>query len=92
MKEYRSHLLGPDGLIKGRVDFLGRMRARRKNERPPSSHCNITLCCQRQMNNAGAHLSTKQAHLLRILFSIGLTAVIGAGTFVVIRYLTKLSE
>jgi hypothetical protein len=28
---------------------------------------------------------------LRVLFSVGLTAFIGAGTFVVIRYLTSLA-
>jgi hypothetical protein len=37
-------------------------------------------------------VSTKQAELLRVLFSMGLTAFIGAGTFVVIRYLTGLPE
>jgi hypothetical protein len=37
-------------------------------------------------------LSTKQAELLRVLFSMALTAFIGAGTFAVIRYLTGLSE
>jgi hypothetical protein len=40
----------------------------------------------------GLQLSTKQAELLRVLFSMGLTAFVGAGTFVVIRYLTGLSE
>ena len=66
--------------------------------RSPSSHCNVTLCWQLGkapvwQNDAGAlHLSTKQAELLRVLFSMGLTAFIGAGTFVVIRYLTGLSE
>jgi hypothetical protein len=30
--------------------------------------------------------------LLRVLLSMGLTVFVGAGTFVVIRYLTGLSE
>jgi hypothetical protein len=40
----------------------------------------------------GPPLNTKQVELLRVLFSMGLTAFVGAGTFVVIRYLTGLSE
>ncbi len=37
-------------------------------------------------------LSNKQVELLRVLFSIGLTAFVGAGTFMAIRYLIGLSE
>ena len=39
----------------------------------------------------GVHLSIKQVHLLRVLFSIGLTAFVGVGTFLVIRHLIGLS-
>jgi len=38
------------------------------------------------------YLKTKQVELLRILFCIGLTAFVGAGTFMTIRYLVGLSE
>jgi hypothetical protein len=37
------------------------------------------------------YLSTKQVELLRILFSVGLTALVGVGTFMIIRYLFGLS-
>jgi hypothetical protein len=33
----------------------------------------------------------KQVHLLRVLFSIGITAFVAVGTFMVIRYLIALS-
>jgi hypothetical protein len=33
----------------------------------------------------------KQVHLLRILFSIGVTTFVAVGTFMVIRYLIALS-
>jgi hypothetical protein len=37
------------------------------------------------------HFSTKQVHLLRVLFSIGLTAFVGVGSFLALRYLIDLS-
>jgi hypothetical protein len=40
----------------------------------------------------GPPLNTKQVELLRVLFSIGLTAFVGAGTFAAIRYLSVLSD
>jgi hypothetical protein len=36
------------------------------------------------------HLDTKQVELVRVLFSIGLTAFVGVGTVIVIRYLIGL--
>jgi hypothetical protein len=33
------------------------------------------------------HLSTKQVELVRLLFSIGLTAFVSVGTFLLIRHL-----
>jgi len=38
------------------------------------------------------YLKTKQVELLRILFSIGLTAFVSLGTFLAIRHLIGLSE
>jgi hypothetical protein len=38
------------------------------------------------------HLKTKQVELLRILFSFGLTAFVGVGTFITLLYLFGLSE
>jgi hypothetical protein len=38
------------------------------------------------------HLNTKQAELIRILFSIGLTAFVALGAFIVIEHLTILYE
>jgi hypothetical protein len=38
------------------------------------------------------HLDTKQAELVRILFSIGLAAFVGLGTFIVVQHLTVLYE
>jgi len=37
------------------------------------------------------HLNIKQVELLRLLFSIGLTAFVAVGTFLVIRHLMSLS-
>jgi hypothetical protein len=38
------------------------------------------------------HLDTKQVELVRLLFSIGLTAFVGLGTLIVIRHLIGLHE
>jgi hypothetical protein len=38
------------------------------------------------------HLSTRQAELARILFSIGMTVSVSVGTFLAIRHLIGLSE
>ena len=37
------------------------------------------------------HLNAKQVELLRVLFSVGLTAFVAVGTFLVIRHLNSLS-
>jgi hypothetical protein len=39
----------------------------------------------------GLHLSTKRIHLLRAPFSIGITAFVAVGTFMLIQYLIGLS-
>ena len=39
----------------------------------------------------GLHLSTKQIHVLRALFSIGITAFVAVGTYMLMRYLIGLS-
>jgi hypothetical protein len=39
----------------------------------------------------GVHLSSKQFDLLRVLFSMGVTASVAVSTFLVIRYLISLS-
>ena len=38
------------------------------------------------------HLNTKQAEILRFMFSIGLTAFVSLGTFLAIRHLIGLPE
>jgi hypothetical protein len=38
------------------------------------------------------HLNSKQAEILRLMFSIGLTAFVSVGTFRAIRHLIGLSE
>jgi hypothetical protein len=38
------------------------------------------------------HLNTKQVELVRLLFSIGVTAFVGVGTFLILQYLVGLSE
>jgi hypothetical protein len=40
----------------------------------------------------GLHLSIKRVELVRILFSIGLTAFVSVSAFLTIRYLIGLSE
>jgi hypothetical protein len=39
---------------------------------------------------SSVHLSAKQAHVARVLFSIGVTAFVGEGSFLVLRYLIGL--
>ena len=38
------------------------------------------------------HLNSKQAEILRLMFSIGLTAFVNVGTFLETRHLIGLSE
>jgi len=40
----------------------------------------------------GLRLSNKQVELFRVLFSVGMTAFVGGGTLIVLRYLIGLSE
>ena len=37
-------------------------------------------------------MRAKQVHLFRVLFSIGVTAFLGVGTYFVLRYLFDLAE
>jgi hypothetical protein len=60
---------------------------------------NVALYCPPQTQLSGRrtmrrilHLDTKQVELVRILFSIGLTAFVGLSTFIVNRHLTVLYE
>jgi hypothetical protein len=61
--------------------------------RRPSLHRNVALYYPPQTQLSGRrtmrilHLDTKQVELVRLLFSIGLTAFVGVGTFIVIRHL-----
>jgi hypothetical protein len=64
----------------------------------PSLHRNVELYCRQEKSPSGRqamrvihHPVTKQTELLRVLFSIGVTAFVAAGTFVTIRYLISLS-
>jgi hypothetical protein len=64
----------------------------------PSLHRNVALYYRPQMQMSGRramrilHLNTKQVELARVLFSIGMTAFLGVGTFVAMRYLIGFSE
>ena len=66
--------------------------------RRPCPHRIVALCYRPQTQLSGRqtmrmlHLDTKQAELVRILFSIGLTAFVGLGTFIVIQHVTVLYE
>ena len=51
-----------------------------------------TSSCLGRRTMRVTYLKTKQVELLRILFSIGLTAFVGVGTFMIIRYVFGLSE
>jgi len=79
------------------IIFETLMLSPRKRNVRLSLHRNVALCCRTQQLSGRRtmrviYLKTKQVELLRILFSIGLTAFVGVGTFMTIRYLVGLSE